>query len=219
MRRLPRPVLVLRPEPGNAQTVARLADLGVSPLALPLFEVVPLAWTPPDPGGFDALLLTSANAVRHAGTGLAALATLPVVAVGAETARVATEAGLAVALIGDRDAAAAVAGAHAAGLGRLLHLAGADHVETGASVVPVYASLLRKVTLPPLDGAVALIHSGRAAEAFASLVSPVRRGSIALVAISAAALAGAGEGWESARIAPAPNDAAMAALAVALARD
>jgi uroporphyrinogen-III synthase len=214
-----RRVLVLRPEPGNARTVARLAALGLEAVAMPLFEIVPLAWDAPDPDGFDALLLTSANAVRHAGAGLRTLAALPVVAVGAETARAAEEAGLTVALTGAGDAAAAVAQARAAGGGRLLHLSGRDHVATDATAIAVYASMPRPAALPPLDRTIALLHSRRAAEAFAALVPAPDRSLALLVAISPAALAGAGEGWAHAEAADAPTDAAMAALALRLARD
>ena len=37
---------------------------------MPLFEVEPVAWEAPDAGGFDGLLLTSANAVRHGGAAI-----------------------------------------------------------------------------------------------------------------------------------------------------
>ena len=214
-----RRVLVLRPEPGNARTVARLAALGLDPVAVPLFEVVPLGWEVPDPAGFDALLLTSANAVRHGGAGLRMLAGLPVVAVGAETARAAAKAGLTVALSGDRDAASVVAQARAAGFTRLLHLCGRDHVETKAVAIAVYASVPRPAALPPLDRTIALLHSRRAAEAFAALVPVDGRDRVSLVVISPAALAGAGAGWARAEAAAAPTDAAMAALALRLARD
>lgn len=212
-----RRVLVLRPEPGNAATCRLAAAAGLEPVALPLFETVPLAWVPPA-GGFDAVLLTSANAVRHAGAGLATLA-LPVVAVGPATAAAARGAGLTVALAGTRDVAQAVAAARAQGFARLLHLAGRDHVAAGAGAtfVPVYASEARvPPTLPPLEDATALLHSRRAAEAFAALVSRLGadRTRIALVAISPAALAGAGPGWRSARAADLPDEAAMLRLVV-----
>ncbi len=82
-----KPLAVLRPEPGNAATAARIAAAGARTIRLPLFAVGPLAWTPPDPAVHDALLLTSANAVRQAGPGLAGYRTLPVHAVGAAPAR------------------------------------------------------------------------------------------------------------------------------------
>ena len=72
-----RPIVVLRPEPGARATVARIEALGGHALAAPLFAIRPLPWTPPDPADHDALVLTSANAARMAGAGLARVAALP----------------------------------------------------------------------------------------------------------------------------------------------
>ena len=72
-----RRVIVLRPEPGASETVARARRLGLDAAAIPLFEIEPLEWTAPDPEAFDGLLLTSANAVRHGGEKLQALRALP----------------------------------------------------------------------------------------------------------------------------------------------
>ena len=68
-----RRVLVLRPEPGASATVERARERGLDAVAIPLFEIEPLAWEAPEAGSFDGLLLTSANAVRHGGEGLASL--------------------------------------------------------------------------------------------------------------------------------------------------
>ena len=73
-----RRVLVLRPEPGASATVERARERGLEAVAVPLFEIEPIAWEAPDPAAFDGLLLTSANAVRHAGEQLARLRGLPV---------------------------------------------------------------------------------------------------------------------------------------------
>ena len=62
-----RPLAVLRPEPGNGATAARIEELGFRAIRLPLFAVRALAWTMPDAADHDALLLTSANAVRFGG--------------------------------------------------------------------------------------------------------------------------------------------------------
>ena len=104
-----RTLAVLRPEPGNAATVARARAAGFATLSLPVFAVVPLAWDVPDPADYDALILTSANAVRHAGAGLDRLRVLPVFAVGARTAAAARAAGFDVAQTGCEDAAALLA--------------------------------------------------------------------------------------------------------------
>ena len=89
-----RRVLVLRPEPGATATVRQARERGLDAVAVPLFEVDPMAWEAPDPFGFDGLLLTSANALRHGGDRLQSLRGLPVYAVGDATAEAAREAGL-----------------------------------------------------------------------------------------------------------------------------
>src|SRR4051794_25280604 len=97
MRRL----VVLRPEPGASATAERARMLGLEPVMVPLFEVEPVAWQAPDAARFDALLLTSANAVRMGGEELSKLRRLPVHAVGEATARSALDAGFDVASLGD----------------------------------------------------------------------------------------------------------------------
>jgi uroporphyrinogen-III synthase len=98
------PLIVTRPEPGNAATVERAKALGLDVYAAPLFASHPLDWQVPATGNFDALLLTSAAAVRLAGRGLADLSSLPVFAVGTATASAAMAAGLTVAMTGSADA-------------------------------------------------------------------------------------------------------------------
>lgn len=217
----PRRALVLRPEPGNARTVALLRSAGVAAIALPLFEVRALPREMPDLHGIDALLLTSANAVRASGPGLAHLSHLPVVAVGEATASAARAAGLRVVVTGQSDAAAAVASAR--NFPRLLHLAGREHVAVpGTERVVVYAS--EPVEVAPSALAVAvdqlvLLHSARAAARFAKLTKHLPRPRIALAALSAKVAAAAGAGWRRVVVADSPNDAALVAAATMLAID
>lgn len=216
-----RRALVLRPQPGNAQTCAALAAAGIEAVAMPLFAVAPSVWTPPDPAGYDALLLTSANAVRHAGTALARFAHLPVVAVGAATASAARKAGLTVAAVGGGNAAEAAAAA--AGMGRLLHLAGRDRVAAaGLDAVTVYAS--EPLTLAPgrIDmavGAVVLLHSARAALRFVALSAGLPRDRIRIAALSPAVARVTGEGWAALAVAMAPTDLELVGEAERLAID
>jgi uroporphyrinogen-III synthase len=221
-----RPVAVLRPEPGNAATCARLIDAGLTPIALPLFVVRRLDWTAPDPAAFDALLLTSANAIRHGGIGLAGLHTLPVLAVGAATAVAAERAGFAVAATGAADADALLQDAAAAGWRQLLHLGGRDRrIEAGgivARAIAVYASeavAVRDDALERLADTVVLLHSARAARSFAEAMAghaAVRR-TMRVAALSPAVATAAGTGWAAVAIAAAPDDAALVALARRLA--
>jgi uroporphyrinogen-III synthase len=98
-------LLVLRPEPGASATATSARGMGWSPVIAPLFTVRAVAWEPPVEQP-QALLLTSANAARLGGGGLAALAALPVYAVGAATAEAARRAGFTRIVAGDGDVAA-----------------------------------------------------------------------------------------------------------------
>lgn len=220
-----RPLAVLRPEPGNAATARRIEALGLQAVRLPLFEVRALPWSPP-PGDFDALMLTSANAVRFGGAGLAALRHLPVLAVGAETAGAARCAGFDVMAAGETDAAALVALARERGIARALYLGGRERsIAAGgpvAQAIPVYASDALAIAprrLRDLDGAIALLHSARAATRIGDLFAThgMPRSSLTLAAFSLGVAAAAGPGWASVAVAAAPNDAAL--IAAARARD
>ena len=213
--------VVLRPEPGNAATAARLAAHGITVRRCPLYAVEPVAWTPPDSAAHDALLLTSANAVRHAGPALRALAGLPVLAVGVATATAAERTGLSVVLTGTTDAATLLAQARAQGWRRPLHLAGEDrHDLPEVPVITVYRSA--ELPIAPAEVAawvdhVALLHSPRAARRFAGLVDAAGfRASIAVAALSPAVAAAAGTGWRDTVAAAHPRDALLVAAAAAM---
>jgi uroporphyrinogen-III synthase len=214
-----RRVLVLRPEPGATETVGKARQRGLDAVALPLFKMEPVAWNMPDVGRFDALLLTSANAVRQGGAGLAQLQSLPVHAVGNATADAARNAGLAVASIGDGGVDALLASLEP-GL-RVLHLCGEDR-RAPADARPEIRSLVvyrsRELSLPNINAAkdcLALIHSPRAGRRFAELIDDTEldRRSIMIAAISPAAAEAAGIGWAAIEAADAPNNDALLALA------
>lgn len=218
-----RPVAVLRPEPGSAVTAARVEAAGLTAIRLPLFAVHALDWAVPDPAAFDALMLTSANAPRLAGSGLDALAQLPVFAVGPATAAAAEARGLTIAGAGMRDGADLAATLAARGFTRALLLAGRErHLQAGgviADAIAVYASdplPIDAMTIELLAGGVALLHSARAAERFAALAGPIRA-SLRLAAISPAVADAAGPGWARVAAAPSPDDSALVALARRLA--
>lgn len=217
-----RTLAVLRPEPGNRVVAAAIEAEGRTALRLPLFATRPLAWVVPDPTRFDALILTSANALRQGGAGLAALRQLPVHAVGEATASAARRAGFAIAATGDAGAAQLVERAAQGGVRRALHLTGHDHTLAAggivAAVVPVYASEALPMTpeqSAALDGTVALVQSARAAARLAEIVR--NRASIALAALSPAVAAAAGEGWQRIAVADRPTTEALIDTALALA--
>lgn len=210
-----RQLIIIRPQPAAEDSLAEARRLGLDAEAIPLFAVVPISWEPPDPERFVALAATSANAFRHGGEKLAVVKNLPVHAVGAATAAAAREAGFAVAGVG-------TAGREAMKLphGPILHLAGRDHLPLRGDVIVriVYASV--PVDPPPslaaMHGAVVAVHSARAAQRLHEIASTMNRTDIAIAAISPNAAEACGDGWEQVRVAAAPRDAELLALAVQL---
>lgn len=217
------PVVVIRPEPGNAATVAAARALGLDARAYPLFDMAPAPWTVPDPAPYRALLAGSANVFRLGGAGLARLKHLPVHAVGAVTAEAARAAGFAVEAIGEgglQPMASALAP------GRYLRLAGEkrvplalpegvevdDVVVYAAAGLPMPAALVRTLAEP----AIILLHSGEAAAHFTaeSARVGVARARIALACLAPRIGLMAGLGWQHIEIAETRSDQAVLALAV-----
>ncbi|HEV2044541.1 MAG TPA: uroporphyrinogen-III synthase, partial [Sphingomicrobium sp.] len=187
----------------------------IEAVTIPLFEIAPVDWVAPDAGEYDALLLTSANAVRFAGEPLAGLRELPAYCVGEATAVAAREAGLKVAATGANDSAA-LTDLVPPGL-RLLHLAGKAHrAIPGVAAIIVYysAAIDPPPSLAALTGNVAMVHSPLAGARLAELVKV--RGAISIAAISVAAAAACGDGWREVAVIAAPGDGALLALAAAL---
>jgi len=217
-------ILILRPEPGASATLAAARELGLDARTFPLFEVRPLPWEPVPRAEVDALLLGSANALRHGGPALVAYRGLPAYCVGATTARAAAEAGFEVAATGEGGLASLLGVLHPAHR-RLLRLAGRERVELpvppGIAVATreVYAS--EALPLPPglaealTRPAVALLHSGEAAARLAQLCeeAAIDRARIRLALIGPRVAARTGEGWAEVRSAAKPDDAALLALA------
>ena len=198
--------------------------MGLSPVVAPLFTIRPLDWQAPD-RGFDALLLTSANAARQAGGGLTSLAHLPCFTVGEATAEAARLAGLRQVRSGPGDAADALSMMAADGITSALHLCGREHrlpAQERIEIVsvPVYAA--DAVEALPAEAAsaieakaVTLLHSPRAAGLFARLIGDRREG-LAIAAISAAAAEAAGPGWAAIAVAAEPRDHALLEAAAKL---
>ena len=218
-------LLIIRPEPGASASAERAREAGLTPILLPFFEVRAVAWDLPDAADYDALLLTSANAVRFGGAGLESLRALPVHAVGERTAEAARAARLNVETVGTSDAAAAVKAASDMGHRRLLWLAGADHrpikmpknMPKALKVTTVigYASGPKALTtdmaaIIAAADAVAL-HSPRAATEFVKAVADfgLDRSVITLAAFSPAIAETAGDGWRALAVAERPADIAL----------
>jgi uroporphyrinogen-III synthase len=210
-------ILIVRPQPGAAATAALVAALGHVPLVHPLLATATVDWalpaTPP-----DAVILTSAAAVRLAGPQAEQLHHLPALCVGAATAAAARAAGWAQVTAGPGAVQALIDGAAGGPHRHLLHLAGEDRTETRVppgltlAAIIVYRAVLQPLPLLPDAGAV-LLHSPRTARHFAAEWdrSGGHRADIAVHAISAATLAAAGPGWRAIITAAQPDDDALLA--------
>jgi uroporphyrinogen-III synthase len=217
MRRL----FVFRPEPAASRTVEKANAMGLETRAIPLFELEAIDWALPDAGRFDAILLTSANAVDLAGEKLERLRALPVHAVGEASAVAACVAGFGVATVGNGGINELLALIEPEQ--RLLHLCGEDRrgpreARQPIEVVPVFRAKSIEVSglSEELRGQVAVLHSPRAAQRLADLVQGDARSTVRVAAISQATAEAAGVGWEDVRSAETPSDTVLLALAARL---
>ena len=222
-------LLILRPLDGARQTERRAQELGLPAVVDPLFTVESIAWSGPETKDFDALLLTSANALRFGGTGLDAYRSLPVLAVGKKTAAAAESAGFHVESTGESCARDLLRQLEDASYRNILWLAGDQHTDLSSTVqqleiVPVY----RSNTIPLGEQAkaclagetVVLLHSVRAARHFVSELERLRLPKVRhhVLAFSARVAEAAGRGWKSVQCADHPDDDALLSLASALCR-
>lgn len=221
------PLLILRPLDGALQTERRAMELGLQTVVDPLFAVEPMTWSGPVVQDFDALLLTSANAVTYGGQQLDAFQGLPVLAVGEKTAKAAENAGFQIAKTGDSNAQQLIDELLSDRYHNILWLAGEqqselDPGERRLQIVPVYRSkaitLGEKAIACLQSETVILLHSARAAR---HLVSELDRLQIYrerhhAVVFSAKVAEAAGQGWRNVRTADRPDDESLLSLATRL---
>ncbi len=214
-------VLIIRPQPGADATAQRFRAAGHVPLVMPLFEIQPVAATSISASGYDAVVLTSGNAVRAAEPFLKSNAHVPVYAVGSATARAAEKSAIMPFRIGSSGIDALVDVAEQEGHTRLLWLAGEDHspLQARPGVTVDTHIVYKSVAVPTPDdfaAAVAqsdlvILHSSRAAQHFAACCDDagISRHEVALATFSDAIARNTGDGWSICIVAPTPNDAAL----------
>ena len=220
-------VLVTRPEPAATRTAARLRTAGHDVLVAPLLEPLAVPWVLPSTLP-QAVIVTSATAVRLAGPHLAALLALPAYVVGAATADAVRAAGFAAVTTAGGTAAALFAHVAESGVTHALHLAGAERMAVAVpptlrvDVAVVYAARLAEALPPAAVAALSasappltLLYSPRTAARFAALVDAARidRAHVTIAAISSATAAAAGVGWAAILAAATPTEAALLAAA------
>lgn len=225
-----KPLIILRPHPGDRATSERAEALGLETIVVHLQQVETLDWAIPE-GGFDGLLIGSANAIRHAGPKLDELRHLPVYAVGEQTAQAARNAGLVVASVGTgglQRVLDLLAGGRPL---KLLRLAGEERIELAPPpcVKIEEATLYRLADRQPEPGeilsfanpAVIALHSASATRRLKQLFdeNALARDRSHLVALGPRIAEPAGEGWAGIHVAAAPDDGALLALACQICQD
>ena len=217
-------LIVIRPQPGCDATVNAAITMGIDARGFPLFAVRTLDWEIPTPGTFDALLIGSANALRHGGKQLEALAGMPAYAVGETTARACHDAGLDVVVTGKGGLQQVLSGVDPEHR-NLLRLAGAarvpldpppgvtivERVVYGSEPLPMPPSLAELLRAP----AVIALHSAEAARHFRAQCDSlaIDLSCLSLATIGPRVAQTAGTGWRSVLSASAPDEAALLALA------
>ncbi|MBW8785446.1 MAG: uroporphyrinogen-III synthase [Novosphingobium sp.] len=218
------PLIAIRPEPGCSATVATAEALGLTARGFPLFEIEPRAWHAPERIEFDALLIGSANALRHAGPELERYSGLPTYVVGEVTAGACRAAGFEVVAVGSgglQEVLGRVETRHR----RLLRLAGEERIALdpppGITLIERVVYVSRPLPMPTgltellSAPAVVLLHSAAAARHFAAECARqgVARANVALAAIGPRVAAAAGGGWREVATASQTGDSALLALA------
>lgn len=220
-----KPLIIIRPEPGNSVSAMQACAMGLTVIAEPLFRTEKMPVLDVTPNDYDALFITSANALLALAEHARPLLHLPVFAVGPTSAATAQNLGFSSVLAGNSNGAALAAQAVNAGYHRLLHLTGdpykpVSHPNLDIEVrlvyrmdpVPPSPNLLKALSQP----AVLVLHSPRAARCVAALVT--QRQMIDLVAISEQTARAAGSGWSTISVPSEPSASAMIDLAAPLCR-
>jgi len=226
-------VIITRADPGHSQTVRNVAELGLIPVSAPMLHLQATDLPMPDLADFGALVFTSANGVRFFSErlGVAHRArALTAYCVGPATLEAAQLAGFTNCQHGDgnaEDLADLIIRHRAPSEGKLLHIANAaaagdlaqslGHSGFEVDFLPLYAAEPTQIAQAEItqimampEPAITLIHSAKAAEAFAALYILPAGNAHRLVAVSRKAAAPLqNAGFARTAIAARPNEAAL----------
>jgi uroporphyrinogen-III synthase len=193
-------VLVTRPDREAARTAERLQALQHEALVDPLLKIEPLAFHP-FPAAFDAVAITSANAIHAVSKeNLARYVSLPLFAVGAQSAEAAREAGFkqVVAAAGDAQALMQLIAEKLPAAARVHDLAGTERAQDLAALlsrakIQVETCIVYRAAAAKELGADTLARI-RAGKIDAMLHYSLRSAETFLALVHAAKLAGAAAG-------------------------
>lgn len=220
------PLLILRPIEGAQKTAISAEKAGLNVVVAPLFEIRPLPWHAHAADQYDAIMFSSANALKMAGPNLQEYKALPALAVGPVTRQACEAAGFDVMVSGGSGVQSLADNLPEGTYDRILRLTGKDYtsVQSDRSIdhIAIYESACIGLSQPAQaalkSGSIILIHSIRSAQ---KLLAEMKKNGIAvdknhIIAISSKAAEAAGNGWKSVHFVDQPTDEALLRLAVRL---
>ena len=223
------PVLIIRPQEGAIKTREKAEAMGLRAIVDPIFDIQPVDWQASPTDNFDAIMMTSANAIRYAGRTLQDYIDLPAYVVGEATAAAAVKVGLQIAHIGNAGAQNLADEMAGRDLKRVLRLVGEVYTPIETDYSLENQIVYRAVSLPLGEqaknalgqGCTVLVHSSRAVATLGAEMDrlEIERGKVHIAAISEKAAQTAGTDWKSINVAEKPTDDALLSAASALCRD
>lgn len=176
-------LILLRPNAGADQSAAIARGHGFDPIIAPASEIHPLPWDMPPAHDFDAIMITSANALRMANKSqttdaLRQYSHLPLFAVGKATAQLARDMGFTIAAIGKGGAKALWPLINEYGAKNIVRLVGRDYVplddkHVNFTTITVYEAralpmhpTLEKLLRQNVGPHIIAFHSARAVQIF-----------------------------------------------------
>ena len=221
------PFLILRPVETASKTAKRVQEMGLVAVIDPLFSVEKLAWTAPPPSDFDALMLTSANAVKYAGEAIERYKDLPVLAVGNATADAAGKCGFKIGVTGQGGVDELLSALPDGSYVRILRLSGQDFVEGVSPSRQItlrktyqarQLSLGKKARIVLGQGCLVLLFSVRAVRTLEKEMDRLGldRNLSCIAALSDSIAVAAGTEWKSVHTADRPSEDALLSLAAGL---
>lgn len=164
-------LILLRPSQGAQQSAIIARQMGFDPIIAPASQIAPLPWDAPPAQNFDAIMITSANALRMAHLSkpeiIAQYKHLPLFAVGKATAKLAQDMGFTIAAMGQGGAKALWPHIISHGAKNILRLVGRDYVAVDNDVNICTIMVYEARALPINDTLKSLIMSATGPHIFA----------------------------------------------------
>lgn len=228
-------LLVLRPEPGATDTANRAIESGWKVTKTPLAKAVPVAWTLDRDLIFDAVMVTSAQAIYQGGAELDKIKDYPLYVVGSATAAAARSAGFQHIITAEGNGQSVLRYLRRDRKARILRLcgevykdyAGVENVleqDSFQFFIKILYRMQNIACLPTeacralVENAIVLLHSFRFAEQFRLLLTKtdINPDKVQIAVISPAVAEQIGKEWRAMAIAEYPDDRYLLKAAASL---